>query len=271
MGAKKRTNVTFYLTFYYSLKKIPLFTYGFYQVGLDDLKEFDSVTSFYAERGDEFVRDNVVRSTWLYHRVRNLSLHYVLKKLELVYTKMKPVLSRPSSDAGYISSVALLSRLMAGSWREQVLLSEERNYDFDFLITILMYWKKEKGHPGSGEKLETSASSLMQKKAMLREDATAAELSDSIPTGGGNPGLTISNRPPSSSAPQGIFPAGLSTVRQEKPAVGSIQKESQVTAVQDRSPVAVTTIHAQSMASVQRPVIMGSLSVLSLHQVNCKL
>ena len=144
---------------YYSINCWP------HQVGLDDLKEFDSVTSFYNERGDEFVRENVVRSTWLYHRVRNLSLHYVLKKLELVYTKMKPVLSRPSTDSGYISSVALLSRLMAGSWREQVLLSEERNYDFDFLITILMYWKKEKGQPNSAEKvgaLETSASKILQ-------------------------------------------------------------------------------------------------------------
>ena len=223
------------------------------------------------------MRDNVVRSTWLYHRVRNLSLHYVLKKLELVYTKMKPVLSRPSSDSGYISSVALLSRLMAGSWREQVLLSEERNYDFDFLITILMYWKKEKGHSGSGEKLETSASNLMQKKTPSRGEvqvAPAAELSGSRSGAVGNPGLTISgSKPPPSNAPQGVFPAGLSSVRQEKPApvVSSVQDKSPVTAVQDRSPVAVTTMHAQSMASVQRPVIVGSLSVLSLHQVNCKL
>ncbi len=52
----------------------------------------------------------------------------------------RPVLSRPSQDQAYNSSVALLARLMSGDWREQVLLSEERNYDFDVLITILMYW-----------------------------------------------------------------------------------------------------------------------------------
>ena len=108
------------------------------EVGLDYLNEFDFVTNFYSERDENgFIKENVVRCTWLYHKIRNLSLGYVLKKLGLVYTKMKPVLSRPSTDPGYISSVGLLSRLMAGSWREQVLLSEERNYDFDFLITIL--------------------------------------------------------------------------------------------------------------------------------------
>ena len=228
------------------------------------------MTSFYAERGDEFVRENVVRCTWLYHRVRNLSLHYVLKKLELVYTKMKPVLSRPSSDSGYISSVALLSRLMAGSWREQVLLSEERNYDFDFLITILMYWKKEKSHPGSGEKVETSVPNLMQKKITpMGEGQLATALAK--PAAAGNPGLAISDRPPPSNVPRGVLPAGLSTAQQEKPAVGSVQDRSHVIAVQDRSPVAVTAIHAQTKAGVQRPTIVGSLSVLSLHQVHCEL
>jgi len=238
-------------------------------VGLDDLQEFDSVTSFYAERGDEFVRENVVRCTWLYHRVRNLSLHYVLKKLQLVYTKMKPVLSKPSSDSGYISSVALLSRLMAGSWREQVLLSEERNYDFDFLITILMYWKKEKGHSGSGEKVETSAPNLMQNKITPRGEGQLATVfaksSVSISAAAGNPVLAISDRPPSSNVPRGVLPADLSTAKQENPAVGSVQDKPHVITVQDRSPVAVTTIHAQT--KVQRPPILGSLSVLSLHQV----
>ena len=223
------------------------------------------MTSFYSERGDEFVQENVVRCTWLYHRVRNLSLHYVLKKLELVYTKMKPVLSRPSSDSGYISSVALLSRLMAGSWRERVLLSEERNYDFDFLITILMYWKKEKGQSGSGgEKVETSGANLVETKSLPKGEeqlATAMAMpSDSRFAAAGNPGLTISDTLPLSNATQGGLPAGLSKVQQEKSAVGSVQDKSPVIAVQERTPVAVTAIHAQTVAA-------GSLSVLSLHQV----
>ena len=50
----------------------------------------------------------------------------------------------------YNSSVALLARLMAGGWREQVLLSEERNYDFDFLIMILMYLLEEGEGPAGG-------------------------------------------------------------------------------------------------------------------------
>ena len=243
-------------------------------MGLDDLKEFDSVTSFYSERGDEFVQVNVVRCTWLYHRVRNLSLHYVLKKLELVYTKMKPVLSRPSTDSGYMSSVALLSRLMAGSWREQVLLSEERNYDFDFLITILMYWKKEKGQPNSA--METSASKLLPKKMTLRVEgqmatAEAKPTDSSRSAAAANPGLVINDKPAVSNTPQGMLPAGVSSVQQEKSAVGSVQDKSLAIAIQDRSPVAVTAIHAQTMAGLQSPVTVGSLSVLSLHQVNRKL
>ena len=178
---------------------------------------------------------------------------------------MKPVLSRPSSDSGYISSVALLSRLMAGSWRERVLLSEERNYDFDFLITILMYWKKEKGQPGSGgEKVETSGANLVETKSLPKGEeqlATAMAMpSDSRFAAAGNPGLTISDTLPLSNATQGGLPAGLSKVQQEKSAVGSVQDKSPVIAVQERTPVAVTTIHAQTVAA-------GSLSVLSLHQV----
>ena len=38
------------------------------KVGLDDLKEFDAVTNLNVSGEEEFVRENVVRSTWLYHR-----------------------------------------------------------------------------------------------------------------------------------------------------------------------------------------------------------
>ena len=75
----------------------------------------------------------------MYHKVRNISLKYVLKKLYNVYSKMKPVLSRPSTDQTYLASVEILTKLMNSPWEEQVLISEEKNYDFDFLITILMY------------------------------------------------------------------------------------------------------------------------------------
>ena len=124
------------------------------EVGAEDLQEFDQVTAFYSARGDAFVPENTCRCVWLYHRLRNLGLRYVLRKLGGVYTKMRGVLARPSQDPAYSASVSLLSRLMGGAWREQVLLSEDRNYDFDFLITILMYWKREKSQPpgaGSGE------------------------------------------------------------------------------------------------------------------------
>ena len=41
------------------------------KVGLDDLKEFDAVTNLNVSGEEEFVRENVVRSTWLYHRSLN--------------------------------------------------------------------------------------------------------------------------------------------------------------------------------------------------------
>jgi hypothetical protein len=83
------------------------------------------------------------------------------------------VLSRSSQDQVYNSSVALLARLMAGGWREQVLLSEERNYDFDFLIMILMYWKKEKAQPVEEGASRRTVSMQESKKNVSSEDGAA--------------------------------------------------------------------------------------------------
>ena len=158
---------------------------------------------------------------------------------------------------------------MAGSWKDQVLLSEERNYDFDFLITILMYWKKEKGHPSPAEKSEASepkATTVNQKKTMgndpsLKSQATGGKL---IPSSA--PGLKIADvysHSSGSKTPHQAPPMGVSSV-QEK---ATVPDKATPLPIPDRSPVAITTIHAQTMAEAQKPCMTGSLSVLALHQV----
>ena len=83
---------------------------------------------------------------------------------------MKPVLKKESSDEAYNQSVAVLTKLMSASWDDQVLLSEDRNYDFDFLVTILLYWKKTKENPMN----KTPANTKKPSKQELKKDITDA-------------------------------------------------------------------------------------------------
>ena len=106
---------------------------------------------------------------------------------------------------------------------------------------------------------------------MSRGESQMAKPADSRSVAAANPGLVINDRPAPSKVPQSTLPAGVSSVQQEKPNFGSVQDKSPALAIQDRSPVAVTAIHAQTMAGAQSPAIVGSLSVLLLHQVNCEL
>ena len=157
------------------------------------------------------------------------------------------------------------TRLMAGSWKDQVLLSEERNYDFDFLITILMYWKKEKGHPSPAEKSEASelkATTVNQKKTMGNDHSLKSQATGSKLTLSSAPGLKIAHSS-GSKAPHQVPPMGVSSV-QEK---ATVPDKAAALTIPDRSPVAITTIHAQTMAEAQKPSVTGSLSVLALHQV----
>ena len=54
----------------------------------------------------------------------------------------------------------------------QVLLSEERDYDFDFLITILLYWKKEKSQAAAEARIQEQKTGLMEQKTGLVEQKT---------------------------------------------------------------------------------------------------
>ena len=158
---------------------------------------------------------------------------------------------------------------MAGSWKDQVLLSEERNYDFDFLITILMYWKKEKGQPSPAEKSEASepkATTVNQKKTMGNDPSLKSQATGSKLTPSSAPGLKIADvysHSSGSKTSHQVPPVGVSSV-QEK---ATVPDKATPLPIPDRSPVAITTIHAQTMAEAQKPSMTGSLSVLALHQV----
>ena len=118
------------------------------KVGDSVLQEFDAMTNFYFTRGDMFITDNAEKCIYLYHHVRNISLQYVLTKLNNVFVKMKPIFkSLKVSDPEYNTSVDKLSHLMNAEWVDQVVASEEAGYDFDFLFIILKFVKKAKETP----------------------------------------------------------------------------------------------------------------------------
>merc|ERR1712098_745668 len=72
---------------------------------------FENAANSFFNRGQRFIEEEFSKYLQMYHKVRNISLKYVLKKLYNVYSKMKPVLSRPSTDQTYLASVEILTKL----------------------------------------------------------------------------------------------------------------------------------------------------------------
>jgi len=150
------------------------------KVGSEVFNQFDQLTDFYMGRGDLFITENTSLVIYLYHRIRNVSLKYVLTKLYNVYIKMKPIFSKTSTDPVYNTSVTNLTKLMSAQWDEQVSLSEENAYDFDFLITILMYWKKAKDNPARPATQESETLNLANKADLKKVDETNDDQSNKV-------------------------------------------------------------------------------------------
>ena len=121
------------------------------KIGDEELKKFDTLVNFHSGQGDLFVVTSVEMCVSLYHKIRNISLKYVLTKLRNVYLKMKPMFSAlVVKNAEFNSCVSRLATLVNSDWEKEVRISEDTAYDFDFLFTILKYVKKVRDQPGSG-------------------------------------------------------------------------------------------------------------------------
>ena len=132
-------------------------------VGGEDFSKYELVVGRHFTDGLLFIKYDVEEILKLYHKLRNLALKYVLTKLRNVYTKMKPMFSSMNvPDAEFKSCLSRLSNLVSADWLEEVRISEETGYDFNFLITIMKYVKKAKESPSQPKppQLSSSAASI---------------------------------------------------------------------------------------------------------------
>ena len=132
-------------------------------VGGEDFSKYELVVGRHFTDGLLFIKYDVEEILKLYHKLRNLALKYVLTKLRNVYTKMKPMFSSMNvPDAEFKSCLSRLSNLVSADWLEEVKISEETGYDFNFLITIMKYVKKAKESPSQPKppQLSSSAASI---------------------------------------------------------------------------------------------------------------
>ena len=132
-------------------------------VGGEDFSKYELVVGRHFTDGLLFIKYDVEEILKLYHKLRNLALKYVLTKLRNVYTKMKPMFSSMNvPDAEFKSCLSRLSNLVSADWLEEVKISEETGYDFNFLITIMKYVKKAKESPSQPQppQLSSSAASI---------------------------------------------------------------------------------------------------------------
>ena len=120
------------------------------KIGDDELRKFDTLVNFHSGQGNLFVVKDVELCVGLYHKIRNISLKYVLTKLRNVYLKMKPMFNAlVVKNAEFNSCVSRLATLVNSDWEKEVRISEDTAYDFDFLFTILKYVKKVRDQPES--------------------------------------------------------------------------------------------------------------------------
>ena len=128
-------------------------------VGGEDFSKYELVVGRHFTDGLLFIKYDVEEILKLYHKLRNLALKYVLTKLRNVYTKMKPMFSSMNvPDAEFKSCLSRLSNLVSADWLEEVRISEETGYDFNFLITIMKYVKKAKESPSQPKPPQQSSS-----------------------------------------------------------------------------------------------------------------
>ena len=132
------------------------------KVGEEELLKFEELVNHHSSRNMIFMKDDIEQVVILYHKFRNIALQYVLTKLRNVYKKMKPMFhSLEVPDEEFKICVDRLANLVDAEWNEEVKISEESGYDFNFLITIMKYVKKSKEKPSSiAPKLPSSQISI---------------------------------------------------------------------------------------------------------------
>merc|ERR1719187_383362 len=117
------------------------------QIGDDKIETFEALISSSLKTGAKYITENVTDNVILYHSIRNAALEYVLAKLGMVYQKMKINLEQESGDTKYCIAVERLRSLMTDDWDFKARKAEELGFDFEFIMTVLSYWRNKTSSP----------------------------------------------------------------------------------------------------------------------------
>ncbi len=118
------------------------------KLGESKITMFEQLVNKHSSEGLVFIKTDILETLTMYHKLRNIALKYVLSKLRNVYMKMKPMFAAMNiPDEEFKSSVSRLATLVTADWVQEVQISEETGYDFNFLITIMKHVKKSKEGP----------------------------------------------------------------------------------------------------------------------------
>ena len=141
------------------------------KLGESNITKFEQLVNKHSSEGLVFIKTDILETLTMYHKLRNIALKYVLSKLRNVYMKMKPMFAAMNiPDEEFKSSVSRLATLVSADWAQEVQISEETGYDFNFLITIMKHVKKSK----EGPKPATSTQSQIASREIDNPNASDA-------------------------------------------------------------------------------------------------
>ena len=163
------------------------------QLGESKITTFEQLINKHSSEDLVFIKTDILETLTMYHKLRNIALKYVLTKLRNVYMKMKPMFAAMNiPDEEFKTSVSRLATLVTADWGQEVQISEETGYDFNFLITIMKHVKKSKEGPKPATSIE---SQITPKEKENAHNGPVLE-KDSVAT----------SDPASSTSPVGILP-----------------------------------------------------------------
>ena len=135
------------------------------KLGEAEMTKYEQLVNKHSSEGLFFIKTEIKDTLVMYHKLRNISLKYVLTKLRNVYLKMKPMFTAMNiPDEEFKTSVSRLASLVTADWAQEVRISEETGYDFNFLITIMKHVKKSKENPKPVTSSESPVSSKEDKE-----------------------------------------------------------------------------------------------------------
>ena len=163
------------------------------QLGESKITKFEQLINKHSSEDLVFIKTDIIETLTMYHKLRNIALKYVLTKLRNVYMKMKPMFAAMNiPDEEFKTSVSRLATLVTADWGQEVQISEDTGYDFNFLITIMKHVKKSK----EGPKPATSIESQITPKEIENASNGSNREKESVAT----------SKPASSTSPIGSLP-----------------------------------------------------------------